>query len=124
MTWVGGPKWLAEDVIEQLDCTDKTIGVLTLLGILQLYIGKVWRLQTYESCWTFLNIDTSINQYMFRWCSWIITLYLSVPFNLTILSHNHVYKNHFSHSKKKEHNIQNQHLQDLIISNPPKNPTR
>lgn len=48
MTWVAGPKWLAEDVIEPpiIHC-------------------KVWNLQTYESCWTFLNIDTSIHQYMF-----------------------------------------------------------
>lgn len=39
MGW--GPKWLAEDVIEQLDCTDKTIGILSLLGIFQLYIAKL-----------------------------------------------------------------------------------
>lgn len=36
-----GPKWLAEDVIEQLDCTDKTIGILSLLGIFQLCIAKL-----------------------------------------------------------------------------------
>ena len=60
MTWVGDLNGLLR-VASNLKCIAK------------------FGLSAHESCWTFLNIDASINQYMFKWCSWIITLDLSVP---------------------------------------------